>query len=190
MEIIKNYLHNVCLPFPVLVSVSTDVWPLIWLDRLIHFPGAAWKFHLDLRPAWSAVLLSAMVCDRGLYTKVVTPGAVMRGGLQGRLAQRGWWEGLSRLPADVVSGALCLFKTRKWNINLSRPLLHCIICEVTQEAILIQLPLEWGSTRGRVLLYTGHVYAEVHDSHALLHIHVRDTISLQKLIFILQDSLI
>ncbi len=142
---IKNELHNVCILLPVMVSVSTNVWPLTWLDRLIHFLGAAWKFYLDLWPVGSAILLSAMVSIYALYTRRSWLLMLWRGEPEARLARRGWWEGSSRLPADVVSGALCLFNQRMWNINLSSPLLHCIICEVTHEAMLVQLPLQWGT---------------------------------------------
>lgn len=61
MSNIQNDPYNVCIPLPLTVHVSTNVWALTWLDRLIHFPGAAWKFNPDLWPVWSAVLLSAMV---------------------------------------------------------------------------------------------------------------------------------
>lgn len=55
---IKNELHHACIPFPRMVS--TDVWPLPWLDRLICFLGAAWKYP-DLWLVWCAGLLSTMV---------------------------------------------------------------------------------------------------------------------------------
>lgn len=61
MSNIQNDPYDVCIPLPLTVHVSTNVWPLTWLDRLIHFPGAAWKFYPDLWLVWSAVLLSAMV---------------------------------------------------------------------------------------------------------------------------------
>ncbi len=79
MDNIKNELHDVCIPLPGMVSVSTDVWPLTWLDRLIHFLGAAWKFYCGLWLVWSAVLCSTMVHIHALYTEVVTPAAVTRG---------------------------------------------------------------------------------------------------------------
>lgn len=81
--------------------------------------------------------LSVMVRIRALCTKVMI--SEESGGGGAGVAWRGWWEGSLRLPADVVSGALCLLNKRMWNINLPSPE-HCVVCEVTHEAISVQLP--------------------------------------------------
>lgn len=87
MDNIKNELYNVCIPLPFLLSVSTNVWPLTWLDRLIYFLGAAWKFYLDLWLVWSAVLLSTTVRIHALYTEVLTSAAATRENQGARLAR-------------------------------------------------------------------------------------------------------
>ena len=118
-----------------MVLVSINVWPLTWLDRLTHFLGAAWKFYGGLWHVWSAVLFSTTVHIHDVYTGVVTPDAGMGGnrgpGWHGEAGGRVSWDCLQML----FRGALCLFNKRMWNINLPSPLLHCIICEVTHEAV-------------------------------------------------------
>lgn len=139
--ILKINFRNVCIPLPPMVSVSTDVWPLTWSDRLTHFLGAAWEFYHGLWLVWSVVLFSTMVLIHALHTEVVTscccdeenrsPG--WHGKTSGRIC-RDWLQ--------MLFWGLSAYLTRScWNTNLPSPLLHCIICEITREATMVQLPL-------------------------------------------------
>lgn len=105
-------------------------WPLNSSDRLLCF----WQHHGNLsRPL-------TLLCG-GLHS--CSPSQAEAAAAV-RLARRGWREGRSRLPADVFLGAHGLFNKRMWNINLPSPL-HCIICEVMHEVMLIRLPVRWGT---------------------------------------------
>lgn len=121
-------------------------WPFNSLDRLLH----SWQQHGNfLRP------LTFMMW--GLTLQLGIPAFTCR---STPLTLSGWHSeadgGGSRLPADVFLGAPGLLNKRMWNINLPSPL-HCIICEVIREVMLMQLPVRraalWlRSLHGRVTL--------------------------------------
>lgn len=109
-------------------------WPFNSLDRLL----CSWQQHGNFfRPLTYMMWGSTLQLSTAAFTRWSRP-----------LTLSGWHSD-GRASQDCLQmffwGASSLFNKRMWNINLPSPL-HCIICEVIQEVMLIRLPVLRGAS--------------------------------------------